>query len=82
VKPVSEEVEKLDSQIRGKYEETTILINKHKNEIDEFKTKINEWRDNKERQIDILEETYKNKLQLEAPETLWERRAAKYREKS
>ena len=82
VKPVSERVEKLDSQIKGKYEETTILINKHKNEIDEFKTKIDEWRDDKERQIDILEETYKNKLQLEAPETLWERRAAKYREKS
>ena len=82
VKPVSERVEKLDLQIKDKYKETTTLINEHKNEIDEFKTKINEWRDNKERQIDILEETYKNKLQLEAPETLWERRAAKYREKS
>lgn len=82
VKPVSEEVEKLDSQIKGKYEETTILINKHKNEIDEFKTKINEWRDNKEKQIEKLEETYKNKLQLEAPETLWESRAAQYRLKS
>lgn len=82
VKPVSEEVKKLDSQIKGKYEETTILINKHKNEIDEFKTKINEWRDNKEKQIDILEETYKNKLQLEAPETLWESRAVQYRLRS
>ena len=82
VKPVSEEVKKLDSQIKGKYEETTILINKHKNEIDEFKTKINEWRDNKEKQIEKLEETYKSKLQLEAPETLWESRAAQYRVKS
>lgn len=82
VKPVSEEVERLDSQIKGKYEETTILINKHKNEIDEFKTKINEWKDKKENQIDRLEETYKNKLQLEAPETLWENRAAEYRKKS
>ena len=82
VKPVSEEVKKLDFQIKGKYEETTILINKHKNEIDEFKTKINEWRDNKEKQIETLEETYKSKLQLEAPETLWESRAAKYRIKS
>lgn len=82
VKPVSEEVKKLDSQIKGKYEETTILINKHKNEIDEFKTKINEWRDDKEKQIETLEETYKSKLQLEAPETLWESRAAKYRIKS
>lgn len=82
VKPVSEEVKKLDSQIKCKYEETTILINKHKNEIDEFKTKINEWRDNKEKQIETLEETYKNKLQLEAPETLWESRAEKYRKKS
>ena len=93
VKPVSEKVEKIDSQINDKFKETTNLIeekdkdiinlfDEHKNEIDEFKTKINEWRDNKERQIDILEETYKNKLQLEAPETLWERRAAKYREKS
>ena len=82
VKPVSEEVKKLDSQIKGKYEETTILINKHKNEIDEFKTKINEWKDDKEKQIETLEETYKSKLQLEAPETLWESRAAKYRIKS
>ena len=93
VKPVSEKVEKIDSQINDKFKETTNLIeekdkdiinlfDEHKNEIDEFKTKINEWRDNKERQIDILEETYKNKLQLEAPETLWERRAAKYRKKS
>lgn len=93
VKPVSEKVEKIDSQINDKFKETTNLIeekdkdiinlfDEHKNEIDEFKIKINEWRDNKERQIDILEETYKNKLQLEAPETLWERRAAKYREKS
>lgn len=82
VKPVSEEVKKLDFQIKGKYEETTILINKHKNEIDEFKTKINEWKDNKENQINTLEETYKNKLQLEAPETLWESRAEKYRGKS
>lgn len=31
-------------------------------EIDEFKTKINEWRDNKEKQIETLEEVYKNKL--------------------
>ena len=82
VKPVSERVEKLDSQIKGKYEETTILINKHKNEIDEFKTKINEWRDNKEKEIEALEETYKSKLQLEAPETLWESRAEEYRKKS
>ena len=82
VKPVSEEVKKLDSQIKDKYKETTTLINEHKNEIDEFKTKINEWRDNKEKQIETLEETYKSKLQLEAPETLWESRAAKYRIKS
>ena len=82
VKPVSEEVKKLDLQIKDKYKETTTLINEHKNEIDEFKTKINEWKDKKENQIDILEETYKNKLQLEAPETLWENRAAQYRQKS
>ena len=82
VKPVSERVEKLDLQIKDKYKETTTLINEHKNEIDEFKTKINEWKDNKEKQIDILEETYKNKLQLEAPETLWESRAAQYRLRS
>ena len=36
----------------------------------------------KEKQIETLEETYKSKLQLEAPETLWESRAAKYRIKS
>ena len=82
VKPVSERVEKLDLQIKDKYKETTTLINEHKNDIDEFKTKINEWKDDKEKQIETLEETYKSKLQLEAPETLWESRAAKYRIKS
>ena len=93
VKPVSEKVERIEFQIDEKLKETTNFIeekdkdiinlfDEHKNEIDEFKTKINEWRDNKEKQIDILEETYKNKLQLEAPETLWESRAAQYRQKS
>ena len=83
VKPVSEKVEKIDSQIIEEKDKDIInLFDEHKNEIDEFKTKINEWRDNKERQIEKLEETYKSKLQLEAPETLWERRAAKYRIKS
>ena len=93
VKPVSEKVEKIDSQINDKFKETTNLIeekdkdiinlfDEHKNEIDEFKTKINEWKDDKEKQIETLEETYKSKLQLEAPETLWESRAAKYRIKS
>ena len=93
VKPVSEKVERIGSQIDEKLKETTNLIeekdekiinlfDEHKNEIDEFKTKINEWRDDKEKQIETLEETYKSKLQLEAPETLWESRAAKYRIKS
>lgn len=93
VKPVSEKVEEIDLKIKDKFIETTKLIeekdeniigifNKHSSEIDEIKIEINEWKDKKENQIDILEETYKNKLQLEAPETLWESRAAKYRIKS
>ena len=93
VKPVSEKVERIGSQIDEKLKETTNLIeekdekiinlfDEHKNEIDEFKTKINEWKDDKEKQIETLEETYKSKLQLEAPETLWESRAAQYRVKS
>ena len=90
VKPVSEKVEEIDLKIKDKFIETTKLIeekdgniinlfNKHRNEIDEIKIEINKWKDNKENQIDILEETYKNKLQLEAPEKLWESRAKKYR---
>ena len=93
VKPVSEKVEEIDCQIKDKFIETTNLIKekdeniinifaKHKNEIDEFKKQIIEWKNDKENQIDVLEETYKNKLQLEAPETLWESRAEKYRKKS
>lgn len=93
VKPVSEKVERIEFQIDEKLKETTSLIeekdkdiinlfDEHKNEIDEFKTKINEWRDNKEKEIETLEETYKSKLQLEAPETLWESRAEEYRTKS
>lgn len=90
IKPVSKKIEEIDLKIKDKFIETTKLIeekdediigifNKHRSEINEIKIEINEWKNNKENQINTLEETYKNKLQLEAPEKLWETRARKYR---
>lgn len=82
--PESVEISKLSLWLRINYGKNIrkMLNEYYIIEIDEFKTKINEWKDNKENQINTLEETYKNKLQLEAPETLWESRAEKYRGKS
>ena len=51
------------------------MFNSHSQEISDFKEDFENWQDDKENAIKILEDTYKNKLQLEAPETLWKERS-------
>lgn len=90
VEPISETVKEIAFDAQENFKQTTALIeekdeairelfNSHSQEIDEFKEDFENWQDSKENTINILEDTYKNKLQLEAPETLWKERSKKYK---
>ena len=90
IDPVSETVKEIASDAQENFKQTTALIeekneairelfNSHSQEISDFKEDFENWQDDKENAIMILEDTYKNKLQLEAPETLWKERSKNYK---
>jgi hypothetical protein len=90
IDPVSETVKEIASDAQENFKQTTALIeekneairelfNSHSQEISDFKEDFENWQDDKENAIKILEDTYKNKLQLEAPETLWKERSKNYK---
>ena len=54
-------------------------VDKNIAEIDDYKSKVDDWEAKKQESLNALEETYRNKLQLEAPEELWNERSKKYR---
>ena len=51
-------------------------------ELNDFQTSLNEWQKEKHDKLSDLEETYKNKLSLEAPEQLWNERAIEHRKQA
>ena len=90
IDPVSETVKEIASDAQENFKQTTALteekneairelFNSHSQEISDFKEDFENWQDDKENAIKILEDTYKNKLQLEAPETLWKERSKNYK---
>lgn len=90
VEPVCETVKEIAFDTKENFKQTTALIEEkdeairelfdsHSQEIDDFKENFENWQDHKENAIKILEDTYKNKLQLEAPETLWKERSKNYK---
>ncbi|MGT2893195.1 DUF6161 domain-containing protein [Streptococcus downei] len=50
--------------------------------LNNFTENMEKWEEEKENKLRELEETYKNKLQLEEPEKLWNLRAENYRKKA
>ena len=50
--------------------------------MDDYKSKVNDWEAGKHESLNALEETYRNKLQLEAPEKLWNERSREYRKRA
>ncbi|HEM5054799.1 TPA: hypothetical protein U1216_002231, partial [Streptococcus suis] len=91
VRPIQAKLDEIETASSEKYSEITKLTENKSNEtrkyfeekvdeLDRFQKKLNDWQDSKEELLDNLEETYKNKLSLEAPETLWIERAEEYRE--
>ena len=89
VQPVSESMDNMAKETEEHFKQTANLIDKndkkireifieHSREVDEFKQNLEQWQNNKETSIKILEDTYEKKLQLEAPEKLWKERSKNY----
>ena len=51
-------------------------------EFAEFQKSLNDWQKEKQNKLKDLEETYKNKLSLEAPEQLWNERAIEHQKRA
>ena len=93
VLPIKSKLQKISDDSDEQYKEITTFIETKHNEIQqqfdeksielkEFQSSINIWQEGKEARLNDLEETYKNKLSLEAPEELWYNRSKEYREKA
>lgn len=91
--PVSESIDNIAKETEEHFKQTADLIDKndekireifieHSREVDEFKHNLEQWQNNKETSIKILEDTYEKKLQLEAPEKLWKERSRDYKIKT
>lgn len=65
--------------IEEKRKEVQDQVDKNIAEMDDYKSKVDDWEAKKQESLNALEETYRNKLQLEAPEKLWNERSKKYR---
>ena len=68
--------------IEEKHKEVQDQVDKNIAEMDDYKSKVNDWQAEKQEALNGLEETYKNKLKLEAPEKLWNERSEKYRKRA
>lgn len=93
VQPVSESIDNIAKETEEHFKQTANLVDKndekikelfieHSREVDEFKHNLEQWQNNKETSIKILEDTYEKKLQLEAPERLWKERSKNYKVKT
>ena len=68
--------------IEEKRKEVQDQVDKNIAEMDDYKSKVDDWEAEKHESLNALEETYRKKLQLEAPEKLWNERSEKYRKKA
>lgn len=93
LRPVQDKLEQLlqeagESQqeitrfIQEKRKEVQDQVDKNIAEMDDYKSKVDDWEAEKHKALNALEETYRNKLQLEAPEKLWNERSEEYRRKA
>lgn len=90
VLPIKSKLQEISNDSDEQNKEITAFIETKHNEIQkqfdeqskglkEFRSSINIWQTEKEARLNDLEETYKNKLSLEAPELLWNNRSKEYR---
>lgn len=93
VSPLTRKLEEISADSDEQYREITAFTETKHNEIqqqfddkvielEEFQKSIYNWQKDKQDRLANLEETYKNKLSLEAPEQLWNERAEEYRKQA
>lgn len=68
--------------IEEKRKEVQDQVDKNIAEMDDYKSKVDDWEAEKHKELDVLEDTYREKLRLEAPENLWNDRSKKYRKRA
>lgn len=77
-----EQYEEITSFIEDKYDDIKQKFDKQVLELNQFQDSINHWQNEKQEAFNTLEETYKNKLSLEAPEQLWNERSTEYQKQA
>lgn len=93
VAPITDKLRDISVQSDKQYREITSFTEDKHNEIQkqfdkkvsefaEFKKSLNKWQEEKQNNLNDLEETYKNKLSLEAPEKLWNERAVEHQKQA
>lgn len=84
--PLNEKLNNLSNSADKQYEEITAFAEERysevKTEFSELKKDFDSWIEEKNSRLAELEETYKNKLSLEAPEKLWNNFAAEHEDKA
>lgn len=70
-KQITTFIEDKHNQIQMQYDEKV-------SEFAEFKKSLDDWQKEKHEKIKALEDTYENKLSLEAPERLWKKRSKEH----
>lgn len=93
VTPIADKLNDISVQSDKQYREITSFTEDKHNEIQkqfdekvsefaEFQKSIENWQEEKYNNFRDLEETYKNKLSLEAPELLWRERAEEHQKQA
>ena len=73
-----EQFREITSFIEDKHNKIQEQYDKKVSELAEFQKSIDDWQKEKQTKIKDLQETYENKLALEAPESLWNNRAEEH----
>ena len=93
VAPITDKLRDISVQSDKQYREITSFTEDKHNEIQkqfdkkvsefaEFQKSLNKWQEEKQNNLNDLEETYKNKLSIEAPEKLWNERAVEHQKQA
>lgn len=89
VTPITNKLKDISDNSEVQYKEITTFIEDKHNQIQiqydekvsefaEFKKSLDDWQKEKHEKIKALEDTYENKLSLEAPEKLWRERSEEH----
>lgn len=89
VTPITNKLKDISDNSEVQYKEITTFIEDKHNQIQiqydekvsefaEFKKSLDDWQKEKHEKIKALEDTYENKLSLEAPEILWKKRSKEH----